>query len=92
MYFGFVFTIIDTVRFIKNKNDAFYVYGWEISCLLKTPKAVAEINAAAAVEEQVQIQVEALRTNNAENMQSFKQMLDQGLIIEAEYDAKKANC
>lgn len=76
---GWVFLIIDTVRFFTKKCP---VYNSEINRIFNSDKVKAEIAAQAYSD------LNTLST--AEKLRELKEMLDNGLITEAEFNAKKA--
>lgn len=76
---GWVFLIIDTVRFFTKKCP---VYNSEINRIFNSDEVKAEIAAQAYSD------LNTLSTG--EKLRELKEMMDNGLITEAEFNAKKA--
>lgn len=82
-YGGFIFLIIDTIRFIQKKP---LIYSFEHKHFLESNKAQEEMQAAA-----YNNYLDAVNSDNVMNkMQDLKQMLDQGVITSEEFEIKKA--
>lgn len=82
-YFGFVCLIADTIIFIMKKP---LVYPFENKCFLETRKAQEEIAAAT-----YNVFLRAASSDDAmTKLQKLKEMMEQGVITEEEFNLKKA--
>ena len=77
--FGFVYEIVDTVLFLRKKP---LVYQRELKHFMETKQAQAEIEAA--------LTAEANSETVMANLQKLKEMAEQGVITEEEFNQKKA--
>lgn len=77
--FGFVYEIVDTVLFLRKKP---LVYQRELKHFIETKQAQAEIEAA--------LTAEANSETVMANLQKLKEMAEQGVITEEEFNQKKA--
>ena len=79
---GFIFLIADTVFFFIKKP---LIYPFEHKCFLDSKKAQEEIQAAAYSE----MMRRANSENNMEKIRKLKEMMEQGVITEEEFNRKK---
>lgn len=82
-YAGFIFLIADTILYIMKKP---LVYPFENKCFLETRKAQEEIAAAT-----YNVFLRAASSDDAmTKLQKLKEMMEQGVITEEEFNRKKA--
>lgn len=80
---GFIFTIIDTVLFILKKPLIYHFEYKHFVELDSVQQIIQNLNAEAEIQEND-------KNNAIGNLQKLKEMLDNGLISEAEYEQKKS--
>lgn len=91
MYTGWIFMIVDFILFLMKKPC---IYPFENESFLLSKKAQEEIDAInlqATANAYAQAVREINGTDNIkDSLEQLKEMLDNGLITESEYEAKKA--